>query len=113
MWTFPSVTEDNNTAEALLPVRFVAFMTDEIEANFRALEWWTPTATRHPDMPAVTYAEGAYVVHQGTLYRAVAENTALAPDEHPEAWEELPEPADDVRLATDSPHPGLGLRSPE
>jgi hypothetical protein len=45
------------------------------------------------------------------LYRALAENAALAPDEHPEVWEALPEPADDVRLAADSPHAGLGLRA--
>jgi hypothetical protein len=110
MWTFPSVSQENNTAENVAPVRFVDFMHDDIEANFRALEWWTATATRHPDMPAVTYAAGAYVVHHGTLYRALAENTALAPHEHPEAWEALPEPADDVRLAADSPHAELGIR---
>lgn len=111
MWTFPSVTQENNTAETLEAVRFVDFMHDEIEANFRRLEWWTPTATRHPDMPAVAYGEGAFVVHRGTLYRAIVENTALAPDAHPEAWEELPEPADDVRVVADSPYAALGLRA--
>lgn len=113
MWTLPSVTEENNTPESLAPARFVDFMNDELEANFRALEWWTATATRHPQMPAVTYAAGAYVMHHGTLYRARVESTAQAPDGHPEVWEELAEPADDVRLANASPYTGLGVRSPE
>jgi hypothetical protein len=63
-------------------------------------------------MPPVAYPEGALVVHGGTFYEAIVENSELAPDEHPEAWRELPPPADDVRLAVDSPHSGLGLRAP-
>ncbi|HEY3497347.1 MAG TPA: right-handed parallel beta-helix repeat-containing protein, partial [Polyangiaceae bacterium] len=67
-------------------------------------------ATRHPDQPLVVYPEGAFVVHFGTLYRALAENSATPPDSDPEIWEALPAPADDVRLAADSPHAGLGIR---
>jgi hypothetical protein len=70
----------------------------------------TATATLSPDQRAVVYPAGAFVVHRGTIYRALAENEGLAPDEHPEAWEALPAPADDVRLSEDSPHQGLGLR---
>jgi hypothetical protein len=85
-------------------------MGDDIDANYRELEWWTDRATRHPDTPPVVYPEGALVVHQGTLYRALVENSELQPGVHPEAWSELPPPADDVRLTDDSPHAGMGIR---
>jgi hypothetical protein len=110
MWTFPSVTEENNPVQAIEPVRFRDFMGDGLDENYRQLEWWTDRATRHPDMPVVVYAEGATVVHQGTLYRALRENAEAPPDASPDDWQALPSPADDVRLAPDSPHPGLGLR---
>jgi hypothetical protein len=111
-WTFPSVTEENNVLASVEPVRFVDFMGDASDENYRKLEWWTDRATRHPEMPPVVYPEGALVVHGGTFYEAIVENSELAPDEHPEAWRELPPPADDVRLAAGSPHEGLGLRAP-
>jgi hypothetical protein len=111
-WTFPSVTEANNVLANVEPVRFVDFMGDAVDENYRKLEWWTDRATRHPEMPAVIYPAGALVVHGGTFYEAIVENSELAPDEHPEAWRELPPPADDVRLAAGSPHEGLGLRAP-
>lgn len=111
-WTFPSVTEENNLTASVEPVRFVDFMGDAIDENYRKIEWWTDRATRHPEMPLVVYPEGTLVVHRGTFYEAIVENSGLAPDEHPEAWRELPPPADDVRLTPDSPHEGLGLRTP-
>jgi hypothetical protein len=110
MWTFPSVSEENNTTAAVARVKFRDFMGSDLDANYRQLEWWTARMTRHPDMPAMTYAAGAYVVHQGTLYRALGENSAAPPDQNPDLWQALPPPADDVRLAPDSPHAGLGLR---
>jgi hypothetical protein len=109
-WTFPSVSEENNTTAAIARVKFRDFMGSDLDANYRQLEWWTARMTRHPDMPVMTYAEGAYVVHQGTLYRALGENSAAPPDQNPDLWQALPLPADDVRLAPDSPHAGLGLR---
>lgn len=36
----------------------------------------------------------------------------LALDQNPAVWKALPPPADDVRLAADSPHAGLGVRWP-
>jgi hypothetical protein len=69
-------------------------------------------ATLHPEQAEITYAEGSIVVHRGTLYRALAENTAKPPDQNAELWEELPAPADDVRLSKGSPHAGLGVRWP-
>jgi hypothetical protein len=110
MWKFPSVTEEGNLEQTIEPVRFVDFMGEELDQNYRQLEWWTDRATRHPNSPVVTYPAGAFVVHQGTLYRALDENAEAVPSENPDLWEVLPEPADDVRLAPDSPHRGLGVR---
>ena len=110
LWTFPSVTAENNVMATIARVKFRDFMGPALDENYRQLEWWTPRMTRHPDMPAMTYAAGASVVHQGTLYRALAENTEAPPDQNPDLWEALPAPADDVRLTSDSPHAGLGLR---
>lgn len=109
-WLFPSVTQESNRSEAVARVKFRDFMTAELDENYRKLEWWTDKATLSPDQRAVTYASGAIVVHRGTLYRALTDNQGLSPETHPEAWQALPEPADDVRLAADSPHAGLGLR---
>jgi hypothetical protein len=110
LWTFPSVTETDNVTAAVERVRFRDFMGDALDENYRRLEWWTERATRHPDQPAVTYAEGAFVMHFGVMYRALSENSGMPPDANPEIWEALPAPADDVRLSADSPHAGLGIR---
>ena len=109
-WTFDSVTLENNVEGSVDKVVFRDFMGPELDENYRALEWWTATATLSPDQRAVVYPAGAFVVHRGTLYRALAENQGLPPDEHPETWEALPPPADDVRLSEDSPHQGFGVR---
>jgi hypothetical protein len=112
LYTFPSVTEENNSSEAIEPPVLRDFMTPELDQDVRLLEWWTDKATLHPTQAAVTYAKGAFVVHGGKLYRAVAENTGKAPDQNPQLWTELPPPSDDVRLREGSPHAGLGVRWP-
>ncbi|HEY6724129.1 MAG TPA: right-handed parallel beta-helix repeat-containing protein [Polyangiaceae bacterium] len=111
-WLFDSVTSENNVAEAVPAVSFRDFMNEEIDANVRRVEWWTDRATLHPEAPVVSYRAGAYVMHQGTLYRARVDNQEAPPDSSPDAWEALPPPADDVRLREDSAHAGLGLRWP-
>lgn len=112
LYKFPSVTERNNVAGEVPAVEMRDFMLPELDADVRQLEWWTDKATLHPEQAAVSYAEGAIVVHQGVLYRALAENTGKAPDQNAAVWEELPAPADDVRLSASSPHAGLGVRWP-
>jgi len=112
LYRFPSVTESNNTVAEVPPVQFRDFMTPDLDVDVRKLEWWTDVATLSPDHGAVTYARDAVVVHQGTLYRALSENSGQAPDENPAVWKALPAPADDVRLAEGSPHAGLGVRWP-
>ncbi|RYZ10371.1 MAG: right-handed parallel beta-helix repeat-containing protein [Myxococcales bacterium] len=112
LYKFPSVTESDNTMAEVPPVEFRDFMLPEVDEDVRKLEWWTPTATLSPDMRAVTYDVGAVVVHRGTLYRALVRSSGEAPGENADAWEKLPAPADDVRLAPGSPHQGLGVRWP-
>lgn len=112
LWRFPSVTEENNTEQSLERVKFRDFMVSELDANYRKLEFWTDVATLSPDQRAVTYQPGDFVVHRGTLYEALTTNTAKAPDVSPADWRPLPPPADDVRLTSDSPHQGLGIRWP-
>lgn len=112
LYKFPSVTESNNTMSEVPAVQFRDFMTPELDADVRLLEWWTDVATLSPDKRAVSYAKGALVVHQGTLYRALSENTGKAPDQNAAVWKPLPAPADDVRLAEGSAHAGLGVRWP-
>lgn len=109
-WMFDSVTEENNSETDVARVNFRDFMTDELDENYRKLEWWTATATLHPDEAPVVYAQGAYVMHEGELYRAKTENQGKTPNESPDDWEALAAPADDVRLSADSPHSGLGVR---
>lgn len=106
------LAEESNVAGEVPAVEMRDFMLPELTADVRKLEWWTDKATLHPQQAAVTYAEGAIVVYQGTLYRALAVNSGKAPDQNAALWEELPPPADDVRLTESSPHAGLGVRWP-
>jgi hypothetical protein len=112
LYKFPSVTESGNTMAEVPAVQFRDFMRPELDEDVRRLEWWTDVATLSPDQRAVTYEEGAVVVHRGTLYRAKQQNSGKSPDESADTWEELAPPADDVRLAAGSPHEGLGVRWP-
>jgi hypothetical protein len=108
-WTFDSTTLADNEERAIDALRFVDFINDEVEANFRRLEWWTDKATLSEGEPSVNYPAGAYVMHLGKLYRAMQDNTGQQPDVSSDVWEELAQPADDVRVAADSPHADMGL----
>ncbi len=108
-WTFDSTTLADNAERSISAVRFVDFINADIEENLRRLEWWTDKATLADGEPEVVYPQGAYVMHLGKLYRALKDNSQEPPDMSPSSWEELAPPADDVRLADDSPHADLGL----
>ncbi|WP_437761598.1 right-handed parallel beta-helix repeat-containing protein [Sorangium sp. So ce281] len=111
-WLFDSVQAEDNPTVAVERVRFRDFMGGGLDEDYRRLEWWTDRATLSPDERAVTYPKGAYVLHRGALYEALAESQGKQPDQHPDVWRALPAPADDVRLSADSPHQGLGVRWP-
>ncbi len=111
LWTFPSVTQENNVNQPVARGKFRDFMTPALDGNYRNLEFWTDIATMSPDQRAVTYHPGDFVMYQGKLYEAITTNSGKPPDVNPSDWKALPDPADDVRLAPDSPHPGLGIRA--
>lgn len=118
-WSFPSVTEQGNSARQLSPLRFFDFINPDIEGNFRLLEWWTDTATLHPDNPPVIYEAGSFVMHEGSLYEAVEQNSGEPPGKS-SAWRQLAPPADDARVvgpgSASADYPGtsgvLGVRWP-
>jgi hypothetical protein len=112
LYLFPSVTEENNVMGPVPRVRFREFMDPGLDDDYRRLEWWTDRATLADNQPVVVYPQGARVVHLGTHYEALVENQEKQPDQNPDVWMPLPPPADDVRLAPDSPHAGLGVRWP-
>ena len=111
-YPFPTVTQTNNVKKDVPAVTFRDFLGPEIEADFRRLEWWTPTATLSPSKGAVTYPVGFTVLHKGKLYRALAANTGKEPDKSPDVWNALPDPADDARLSASSAFQGVGLQQP-
>jgi len=100
------------TGNALETVAPLAFHNAGLPADFDylLLELWTATASRAGGA-AVSYHPGDHVMFNGRMYRSIApaDQTGLQPDLHPEAWEDLGLPPDDVRLAPGSPHGGVGL----
>jgi hypothetical protein len=93
-------------------VQFRDFMGEELDANFRAVEWWTDRATLHPEQAIVKYAKGALVMHDGALYRALAANSEAKPDVSVDVWEHLDAPADDTRPVAGSAYAAMGVRTP-
>jgi len=87
-------------------------MDAHLDEDYRRLEWWTARATLSPDQRVVVYAAGARVLQGGTICEALSENQEKEPASNPDVWRALPPPADDVRLAPDSPHARLGIRWP-
>ena len=74
------------------------------------LSAWGATATLAPGKPAITYAVGDLVMYDSGLYRGRTESKNLVPPDHPEAWEKLPTPPDDLRVAPSSPYAAMGVR---
>lgn len=93
------------------PVTAVAFVESGYpEVPTARLSAWGTIATLAPDMPAISYEVGALVMSDAELYRAKTPNTGLLPADHPEAWEKLPLPADDLRVDDSSPYAAYGVR---
>jgi hypothetical protein len=100
--------EEDNVQGAVEPLRFVQSGYPQDEPATR-LEAWTAVSTLSPGMPARMYVPGDLVMHDGTMYRALVESSDLVPPDHAEAWEALPDPIDDLRVAPDSPYAELGI----
>lgn len=106
-----NVTATGNVRGEVVPVAFNDF---GFPANFDYLlvEVWTATCGRCPDPTTpVYYQPDDYVMHLGVLYRNVSGGavTGTVPGMDPAIWMNLGFPPDDVRLAPNSPYPGMGL----
>ena len=102
-----NVTASDNVRGAVAPIKYVASGFPDVPTA--RLSAWGPRATLAPGMPPIQYAVGDLVMHDAQLYRARTASTGLVPPEHPEAWELLPLPEDDLRVAADSPYVELGV----
>lgn len=93
------------------PVTAIAFVDSGYpDVPTARLSAWGTTATLAPNMPAIKYSVGDLVMSNAELYRAKTENSGLLPAEHPEAWEKLALPADDLRIDERSPYAAYGVR---
>lgn len=92
-----------------LPAGMCRASSASLVRHLRGIYSWEH-ATRAPGSPLVTYPAGAFVMHRGTLYEALASNSAQAPDAHPETWKAHAAPADDVRVVGPAPYAGFGVR---
>lgn len=104
-----NLTGSGNARETIPAVQFTdAGVPDDF--NWLNLEMWTDTATLGDDQP-VSYAQGFIVTHMGVPYRCKLDPCPAGevPPQNPQTWEDLDAFADDVRLAADSPHGGVGL----
>jgi hypothetical protein len=99
----------DNVQGAVEPIEFVESGYPEGEDVLR-LEVWTAASTLAPGSPPRDYVIGDLVMHDARMYRAIADNTGEVPPEHPESWELLPDPVDDLRVPAGSPYAEMGIR---
>ncbi|CAN5790738.1 hypothetical protein BH09MYX1_BH09MYX1_15830 [soil metagenome] len=93
------------------PVPVLAFIASGYpDVPTARLSAWGAKATLAPGQPAISYASGDLVMEDGEMYRARTTSTNLLPPDHPEAWEKLPLPSDDVRVVANSPYAGYGVQ---
>jgi hypothetical protein len=106
--TSANVTATNNVNGPVAPIAYVASGYPDVPTS--KLTMWGRTATLAPGQPPITYAIGDLVMSDAELYRAKTASSNLVPSEHPEAWEKLPRPIDDLRVAPTSPYAAMGVR---
>jgi hypothetical protein len=103
-----NINASGNVNAAVAPVVYVASGYPDVPTA--RLSAWGAIATLAPNMPPIRYTEGDLVMSDAQLYRAKTESSGLLPAEHPEAWERLPLPADDLRVDDSSPYTEMGVR---
>ena len=106
--TKANITATNNVSAAVVPVAYVASGYPDVPTG--KLSAWGPTATLAADMHAIQYAVGDLVMSDAQLYRAKTANTGSKPADHPEAWEKLALPSDDLRVDPSSPYAAFGVQ---
>jgi hypothetical protein len=102
-----NISATDNVNATVVPVAYVASGYPDVPTA--QLSAWGAKATLAPDMHAIQYAVGDLVMSDAQLYRAKISNTGLLPSDHPEAWEKLPLPADDLRVDKASPYAEMGI----
>lgn len=115
-WSDPNQTIGDITAHGNAHVDAIPrlhFVDSGFPADFdyfRIEQWGAVTTTLSPNVPIV-YNEGDYVTYQGALYKCIwpGQHSGMQPDLHPDYWQPQAQPADDLRLALDSPIQGIGL----
>lgn len=103
-----NISATDNENRAVTAIAFVESGYPDVPTA--RLSAWGTTATLAPSMPAIKYAVGDLVMSDAELYRAKTENSGLLPADHPEAWEKLAQPADDLRVDGNSPYAAYGVR---
>jgi len=103
-----NISATDNVNGSVPAVAFVASGYPDVPTS--RLSAWGATATLAPGTPAIKYAEGDLVMSDAELYRAKMANEGLLPADHPEAWEKLDPPADDLRVDDSSPYASMGVR---
>ncbi len=106
--TSANISATNNVNAPVVPVAYTASGYPDVPTS--KLSAWGATATLAPNMPAIHYAVGDLVMSDAQMYRAKTESEGLLPADHPEAWEKLPVPADDLRVDAASPYAAMGVR---
>jgi hypothetical protein len=105
--TKANLAASDNVNTAVLPVTYVASGYPAVATT--KLSAWGASAILAPGKPAIQYAVGDLVMHDAELYRAKLASTNLVPPQHPEAWEKLARPSDDLRVEATSPYAGMGV----
>jgi hypothetical protein len=102
-----SISATDNVNAAVEPAGFVDSGYPDVPTS--KLSAWGAKATLAADMHDIVYTTGDLVMSDAQLYRAKTESQGLLPAEHPEAWEKLALPADDLRLGETSPYAEMGI----
>ena len=106
--TSGSITASGNVNGPVEDIAFVASGYPD-GASVQKLEAWAPKATLSPGQPDIVYQPGDLVMFDAQMYRCSAESSNQKPPEHPEAWEALPLPTDDLRVVESSPWAAYGV----
>jgi hypothetical protein len=106
--TKDNISATNNLNAPVAPALFLASGYPDVPTS--KLSMWGATATLAPNMPPIKYAVGDLVMSNAELYRAKTANTNLPPASHPEAWEKLAQPSDDLRVDPSSPYAAYGVQ---
>ncbi len=106
--TSTKITQTGNTNASVSDIAFANAGWPLVAGHH--LTAWAPKATVATGSPTVTYRVGDVVTYGDApdLYQCTADTTAGPPSSHPEAWNKLPAPIDDMRV-TGTDYAGYGV----